>query len=54
MGEDLSPIPMKLAQCIWEWKFIDMTELPESYGLTGVMTTTPGALQPNQNPPLLT
>ena len=28
--EGLPPIPMKLAQCIWQWKFIDIANmLPE-------------------------
>ena len=30
VGEDLPPIPMKLAQRIWQWEYIDMAEmLPE-------------------------
>ena len=27
VGEGLCPIPMKLAQPIWRWEFIDMVEM---------------------------
>ena len=30
MGEGLPPEPMRLAQCVWRWEFVDMAEmLPE-------------------------